>query len=295
MSPKIAALCLLLVAAIWGLTFPVIYEAVQTLDPFLFVALRFSLASVFILPYFFRHINKQILMVGSVLGVIQLGVFIAQTIGLETVDPSRAAFLTGINVLAVPFISPLFKMGRPSSHDLLSAFICCFGIFVLTECDIGQVSTGDVWLIGGAILIGLSIVYIGRHAKSSMDPLMLSYSQIIMTALFSWIPVYFFGELDFTPFLTLPSALSLGFCSFFAVLLAFTLQSKCQRYVSLQNVALIFSLEPVFASFFDSLLGWEVPGMYTFLGGSIILSSILYLELSRPKVQETSVMVSKET
>lgn len=285
MSPKIAALRLLLVSAIWGSSFPIVSLVAESVDPFLFVAVRFSLAALFALPYFFRHINKEILIVGSVLGMIQLGIYITQMIGLETVHPSRAAFLTGIYVFLVPFISPLFKMGRPSSHDLLSALICCIGIFVLMECNIGQMSAGDVWVIGCAALIALSIVYIGRNAKSTMDPLMLAYSQIIMTAVFSWIPVFFFAKLDFSPFFTLPLAYSLGFCSFLANLFAIVWQAKSLRYVSLQNAALIFSLEPVFASLLSSILGSTLPSMYTLAGGSIILFSIAYLELLRPKSQ----------
>lgn len=295
MSPKIAALRLLLVSVIWGFSFPVVSVVAETVDPFLFVAVRFSLAALFVIPYFFRHINKETLIVGSVLGMIQLGIYITQIIGLETVDPARAAFLTGIYVLLVPFVSPLLNMGRPSSHDVLSALICCLGIFVLMECDIGQMSVGDLWIIGCALLISLSIVYIGRNAKSTMDPLMLAYSQIIMTAAFSWIPVFLFAKLDFAPFFTLPLACSLGYCSLLANLFALTWQAKSLRYVSLQNAALIFSLEPVFAALLDSVFGWTIPSMYTFVGGSIILSSIIYLELLRPKFQKTELSLQTGT
>lgn len=280
------AIYLLVVAALWGLTFPLIGESMATQDPFLFVSLRFSLAAVFVVPYFLRHLTKKTLIVGSILGVIQSAVFISQTIGLETIDPSRAAFLTGINVLLVPFLSPLLKMGSPTRHDLISALICCFGIFILTECDIGQFAIGDVWILSSAVLIGLSIVYIGQQSKNDMDPFMLSYSQIVLTALFSWIPTFIFSDMNFIPFQTPQALTSLFICSIFATIVAITLQAKYQKYVSLQNAALIFSLEPVFAAVFDIVLRDATPKIYTFIGGVVILASIGYLELLKPKKLE---------
>lgn len=280
---KIAAFYLLIVAALWGLTFPLIGDSVATQDPLLFVPLRFSLAAIFVLPYFLRHLTKQILIVGGILGVIQSAVFISQTIGLETVDPSRAAFLTGINILLVPFLSPLLKMGFPTKHDVFSAIICCIGIFILTECDIGQVCMGDIWILSSAVLIGLSIVYIGQQSKNDMNPFMLSYAQIVMTALFSWVPALLFSDMDFAPFQTSQAITSLFICSIFATIVAITLQAKYQKYVSLQSAALIFSLEPVFAALFDVVLRGATLTIYTLAGGFVILFSMMYLELLKPK------------
>lgn len=280
---KLAALYLLIVAALWGLTFPLIGESVQTQDPIIFVALRFSLAALFVLPYFLKNLCWKTFAVGCMLGLIQSSVFITQTIGLETVNVSRAAFLTGINVLVVPFLAPLLKMGSPTRHDVISASICCLGIYFLTECNLGQMSIGDLWVLVSALLIGFSIVYIGKQAASEIDPLMLSYGQIVMTAIISWIPAFFFSTFDFSPFLTVQAITSLTICSLLATILAITLQAKYQKYVSLQFAALIYSLEPVFAAFFDYLLMGTAPKTYTLIGGTIILLSIIYLECFRPK------------
>ncbi len=283
---KLAPLYLLLVAALWGLTFPLIGESVQTQDPIIFVALRFSLAALFVLPYFLKHLCKKTFVVGCILGVIQSVVFITQTIGLETVSASRSAFLTGINVLVVPFLSPLLKMGYPTRHDVVSALVCCFGIFVLTECDLGQITRGDVWILMSALCIGYSIVYIGKQAATDIDPRMLAYGQIVMTAGMSWIPALFFSPFDFTPFFTVQAVTSLTICSILATIVAITLQAKYQKYVSLQLAAILFSLEPVFAAIFDFLLQGAPPKTYTVIGGSIILASIFYLEMFRPKETE---------
>lgn len=291
MNTKIPSLYLVLVTAFWGLSFPLIELSLENCDPILFVAMRFTLASLPIIPYFFRNLTKETLMVGAVLGGLNLGCYVFQTIGLQTVNASRAAFLTGISVLMIPFLSPLLKMGKPSMHDIVSACICMVGIYILTGCSIGEICRGDTWLILADVFIAFAIILIGKYSKRNMNPFMLAYGQIIMTGFYAWIPALLFTNLDFSPLSSSFFVMNLVICSILCTILAITLQSKYQKYVSIQNTALIFSLEPVFASIFDSLLTSTPPTLYTIIGGTVILVSILYLELCKPhahpKVEKT--------
>lgn len=284
MQQKISLFYLTLVAAIWGLTFPLITESMKTQDPFLFVSLRFTLAALPILPYFIRGLTKEIFLGGIFLGIVHCGAFLTQTIGLQTVGSSRAAFLTSLYVLMIPLMAPLFKMGRPGKHDFFSALICCFGVYVLMGCDLGAMTRGDGWIFAGAICIAVSIVYIGKLSKQFADPYMLAYSQIVMTALFSWIPCMLFGDFHFAPFMSLHGAGILFACSFICTVLAIALQSKHQKYVSVQSAALIFSLEPAFAAFFDAIITRSLPNAFILCGGAIILFSIVYLELVKARI-----------
>jgi drug/metabolite transporter (DMT)-like permease len=66
------------------------------------------------------------------------------------------------------------------------------------------------------------------------------------------------------------------------------LQTKHQKFVSVQRAALIFSLEPVFAAIFDAMISQRLPSPDIFLGGGVILLSIFYLELAKKKSSEVS-------
>ncbi len=288
MRNKLAGLYLLTVAALWGLTFPLIELTVGKIDPYLFVSLRFTLAALPLIPYFLKNLNKTSFRVGAALGVMHCGAFLFQTIGVQTLNASRAAFLTGIYVLMIPFMSPFLKMGFPKVNDLISGAVCCGGVYILTECNIGAFSLGDTWILVADFFIAASIIYIGKHSQDDMDPNMLAYGQIVMTGLFSWVPTFIFSEFNFVS-LRYPTVLtSLFVCSFLATILAIKLQSKYQRYVSIQSTALIFSLEPVFAAVFDTLITRTPPKIYTLIGGLIILSGILYLELSKGREKATA-------
>lgn len=283
MSSKFPSFFLVVVAALWGLTFPLIEESMKLQDPFLFVALRFTLASLPLLPYFFKHLTKELLIVGAIIGFLNCGAFLTQTIGLQTVNASRAAFITGVYVLLIPFFSPLFKMGKPRRHEFLSAAICFIGIYVLTGCNIAQVTIGDLWIFAGAFFIAISIIYIGRFSKNNLNPYMIAYSQIIMTGAFAWMFCPFFSDFHFAALENSSFLISLVVCSFFATILAILLQSKYQKHVSLQKTALIFSLEPLFAAGFETLITGAAPKVFTIIGGIIILGSIIYLEIFKLK------------
>lgn len=286
MNQRLAPFLLVIVAALWGLTFPLIEYSVKLQDPFLFVSLRFSIASLFILPYFLRHLTKELLIVGMVIGLLNCGAFLTQTIGLETVNASRAAFITGTYVLLIPFLLPFFKMGKPGLKEYLSALICFLGIYVLTGFNIGEMSIGDLWIFSSAFFIAVSIIYIGRYAKNNINPYMIAYSQIVMTCLSAWLFCPLFSSFNFSALQDFNFLSALLICSFLATVLAIVLQSKYQKYVSIQKTALIFSLEPLFAAAFDTFITGISPQFHTIFGGLIILGSILFLELYRSRAHE---------
>lgn len=267
----------------WGLTFPLIKMSMKTQDPYLFVSLRFSFAALFVLPYYVRKINYSMFKTGLILGTIHLGAFLFQTIGLQSVDASRGAFLTSLYVLMIPAISPLFKMGKPGIHDLIAAIFCCFGVCALMNFDLGSMSIGDAWILLGAFFIAVSIIYIGKLSKHYEDLNMLAFGQIVLTALLSWVPTLTLSTLDFPPFMTAHSLFIMGICSLICTVVAILLQSKHQKFVSVQTSAIIFSLEPVFAAIFDSTINFSLPETTTCLGGILILLSVIYLEIFKNK------------
>ena len=268
-----------------GTHLPPYRNPMETHDPFLFVALRFSIAALFLLPYFFKNLTKEQLTAGVILGFLNCAAYVTQTIGLQTVNASREAFITGINVICIPFLAPLFKMQSPTRYDFISAGMCCLGIFILTGCDLSRLTIGDGWVLLCAICVAISITYIGRLSKIGFDPYLLTSSQIIATALFSWVLCLFFAEIDFNAIQNHSFISTLLYCSIFATVLAIGLQTVFQKYVSAQKAAIIFCLEPVFAAIFDVFINSVKLDLYTILGGAVILLSIAILELTKDSTE----------
>lgn len=103
-----ANLYLVLATLMWGITFPITRNALTEVDPFVFVSLRFTIATLVLLPMaysLFYRTTKPIVLGSFIIGMLNAVAYLCQTIGLQTVSSARAAFITGSSVIFVPFIS----------------------------------------------------------------------------------------------------------------------------------------------------------------------------------------------
>ena len=280
---KFAVLFLIFAAALLGLTYPLIANTMHKHDPYHFVALRFMIASAIMLPYFLRYATKELLLVGGTLGLLNCASYLTQTFGLQMITASRAAFLMGTYVIFIAILAPIFRIQSLTKRDVFCALFCTLGIYILTGCDTSQLTMGDGWTIICAIIIAVTIMYVCQVSKRNYDPVLLVSTQIIATGIFSLCSCLVFSDLHFEGLQNLSFWLPLIYCSIFATIFTFFLQIKYQKYLSVQKVALIWCMEPVFASFFDWMINGTHLNLYTLLGGSIILLSIILQLQQSPK------------
>ena len=273
-------LILLFITFAWGLTFPLIGNAVQNVDPVLFVMIRFFLAALALLPFVLLSsglsVSKDVIYAGMILGALNAISYVAQTIGLQTISSAQAAFITGISVVLIPFVLPLFAMGRPTKKDILCSLICLLGLFVLTDASSFHFSSGALWVLCCAVAVAFAISYIQKASMRINALNSLAFYQILFTAVF--IVPFSFGK-NYSPLL-LPSVMgSIAFCAIIATSLVLWLQTKYQRYTTATRAAMIFCFEPIFASVFGYLINAEQIGYRVAIGGALILLSVLLSEL----------------
>jgi hypothetical protein len=95
-STRWAEVMLLLVAVVWGASYGLAKTAVLFYPVLGFLAVRFCLTSLLLLPTWrglTRCQIKTVLKVGVPLGLILLGIFISETYGVSLTLASNAAFL----------------------------------------------------------------------------------------------------------------------------------------------------------------------------------------------------------
>ncbi|PLX01064.1 MAG: hypothetical protein C0594_14620 [Marinilabiliales bacterium] len=100
---------LVLVTIVWGSTFFIVKETVDSVDEFLLVFIRNIIATIPMLIYAIIKEGKKLfryqeIWQGSLLGLMLSGTYISQTIGLKFTSTGHSAFITGSAVLFVPFI-----------------------------------------------------------------------------------------------------------------------------------------------------------------------------------------------
>ena len=112
--PALAAL--VLVTAIWGVTFVQIKDALALYPLFAFLAVRFAIAvAVLAVPAGRRlpSLGKQGAVAGAGLGILLAAGYALQTAGLDRTTVSAAGFVTGMYVILTPvFGLALFRI-RP--------------------------------------------------------------------------------------------------------------------------------------------------------------------------------------
>ena len=133
-SSRLGPICLLiLIAAIWGATFPLVRDGIAGVATLPFLQLRFLVAAAILVPAAFARggfsklLHPRCIAPGALLAA---GYFL-QTEGLRTTGPSISAFLTGTSVVIVPVIGTMLRWERGSAGRWGAAFLALAGIFLL--------------------------------------------------------------------------------------------------------------------------------------------------------------------
>jgi drug/metabolite transporter (DMT)-like permease len=271
---------LVTITAFWGVTFVVVKDAVALADPFTFLALRFSLGALLLTLVTARAIRgRALILAGLGLGVLLFVGFACQTAGLQFTTPSRSAFLTGLSVLLVPFLSIAFHRRRPPPASLVGVGFAVCGLWGLTGgTSIGIPSglgKGEGLTLLCALAFALHITLIEQLARKHA-PAPLVAVQLWTVAALSLAALCVLGpRLLATP--ALWSAVFITGVGGSAV--ALVLQAWAQARTTAVRAALVYALEPVFATAYSVALGREQLGGRELLGGGLILLGVLVSEL----------------
>ncbi len=291
-----ADLSLLIVTIIWGSGFVATKNALDTVSPFSIMTLRFTLACILMCLIFFKHIikiNKSDIKAGCIIGFFLFMGFATQTVGLQYTTAGKQAFLTGTNVVMVPFIYWGVSGKRPDIYNLISAFLCLLGIFLLTFDGTLNINLGDILTLICALFFACHVVSVGYFAEKH-DPIILTSLQFLVAAILSLISMFIFGGAPGS--LSKNGIIPVLYLAIFSTLIAFLIQNVAQKYTTSTHTAIILSLEAVFGSILSSLLLGESFTYKMLIGCTIILIAIITAEtkLEFLKVNKEKLSSKKE-
>jgi drug/metabolite transporter (DMT)-like permease len=272
----LADLSLLAVVIVWGYTFVAIKNALSSVTPFNFIALRFIIAFIVLLVLFRKRLiglNRYILLRGTVVGVFLFFAYAFQTVGLKYTTASNAGFITGFSVVLVPVFSALILKVRPSLESTIGVACAIAGLYFLSYNEGYVVNKGDILVLFCAIAVAFHILTVGYYTKK-MDSILLTIVQIGVVTVLSIISALLLEETVIPQGRVVWEAIFVT--SIFATVGAYLVQNIMQRFTSSTHTALIFSGEPVFAGIFgyyllnERLSTWSVLGCILILGGMVI-------------------------
>ncbi len=265
---------LVFVTVVWGTTFPIVKNAVESLSPAALTSTRFLVAALVLSPWL-RLANRQLWIDGGLIALVLFISYITQIIGLTSISSSRAAFITGLNVILVPLLLPFLKQRVPYTAYIAGA-VALFGIGLMSVQGLTLTfSAGDFWVLGCAVSYALYIVMMDR-VVSKYQPLPLAAVQVTVVAILGMI--WAAPELINKPPTTaiLENWLPIVFLGVVATAITTLAQSFAQRLVPAFQTAVIYALEPVFAAVFSV---WWLGDTFTNLGlvgaGCILMAMLV--------------------
>ncbi|SCZ81501.1 DMT family transporter [Acidaminobacter hydrogenoformans] len=282
-----ADLALLFVTVSWGASFLLTKNALDGLETFNFLAVRFGIATLISVLFFFKdmiRMSRKTLVLGIGVGALMFTSYGFQTVGITMTTVSKSAFITGTSVLMVPMFAALFLKRMPDRSSLLGAFMAFVGLGLMTltgaSAEAGSASglnLGDFLTLLCAVGFALYILAVGKYT-TQVDSVPFAIVQLGTVAVFSAVTSLAFE----TPIV--PSGGNAWFAILFLAIvctsMAFIVQNVAQKYTTSTHTALIFSGEPVFAAMFAYVMIGEVLGMNGILGGGLILLGMLVAELN---------------
>jgi drug/metabolite transporter (DMT)-like permease len=299
-----AYLLMLFVVAVWGSTFVLIKGALADATPAAFNLLRMTLAFLVLAGAYWRAwrgIERWQIASGALVGLCLATGYQFQTIGLVRTTPSKSAFITGLVVVLVPLFSAIPGLRPPGSRPprwnaFLGAALAFAGILLLTAPaatggtgpssalgsalsllpDLSSINMGDLLTFGCAIGFAFHCIALS-HISPRIGFRPLALLQVGFCAVFMAISLPFIERphIAWTPRL----AIALGIAAVLATAAAFSIQSWAQSVLPSTHIALLMTMEPVFAWMTSFLIMGERLGLRPASGALLILAGIALTEL----------------
>jgi drug/metabolite transporter (DMT)-like permease len=278
MTPRAAVWWLIAVCFVWGVSFVAVKAALVFATPLVLLALRFSIATAPIAGTL-RGAERGHWVGGVVLGLLFWSGFVFQTVGLRYTTPSRSAFITILSTPLVPLVHYAVYRAAPRRLTLLAIVLAVVGTYLLTSPGGGiGLNRGDILTLGCALTFAGQIVAAGHFARrmplARLLALELGVSAVLSLAC---APLLETPRLEGTP-------LFLGLILFLGAggLWSFYVQLRAQQVLPPTQTALIFCVEPVFASVASYVVYGEVLAPLQLLGAGLILSAVAGAALEEP-------------
>jgi drug/metabolite transporter (DMT)-like permease len=272
------------VTATWGSTFFLIKDLLAHVPVLDFLAIRFAIAALVlfaIAPKTVAVLDVRDRWRGAALGLIYGIAQILQTTGLGHTSASVSGFVTGMYVVCTPILAGVLLRQRVNGIAWLAVALATVGLAVLSLKGF-SVGFGEALTFAAAVLYACHIVGLGAWS-STERAYGLAVLQMGVIALVC-------GTATLPDGVVMPGTtedwLAIVYMALVAGALALLLQTWAQAHLAPTRVAIIMTMEPVFAALFAVLLGGEAVSVRTAIGGALVVAAMLLVEAApRRKVE----------
>ena len=269
-----ALLALVVVTAVWGVTFVQVKDALELYPLFAFLAVRFTIASVALAPVAAPRLRRAGWKPATLLGgLLALG-YALQTAGLDRTSVSSTGFITGLYVVFTPLFAYALFWIKVARVVVLGVGLSLVGLALLAGVGVGQPG-GDALVLAGAAAFSLQIALMERYAPR-YDAVAFTFIEMLAAFVGFAVIAVALGQVEVPHGWTVWGALIVT--GVFASALGFLVQTWAQRQLSAARTALAFAMEPVWTAIFGFWLAGDRLGALGWTGAALIMAGIVVAE-----------------
>lgn len=278
---KLGRLALVATTLIWGTSFVILKNTLDSIMPTWVMAFRFMGAAavlfLFSIPRL-KKFDKSYLVGGGIMGVCLAAAYIVQTYGLYFTSPGKNALLTSTYCIFVPFLNWFIMKRRPDRFNICAAVLCMVGVGLVCLAGTSEnlsINIGDILTLCCGVLYGLHIILTDKYVEGR-DAILLTMVQFAVAAV-----ICLAGAAIFEPVprnLSSDAWWSIAYLSLLCTGACFFLQTWGQKYTPPATASIILMLESVFGATISVIVGQEILTFGIVLGFALIFIAILISE-----------------
>ena len=256
---------LLFVALIWGSTFAIMKNSLGRIDVNSFLAWRFIVAAAImalIRPQSFKHMTPSFILRGIAAGLLLGAGYIFQTFGLTLTTVAKTGFITGLYAIFVPLIAALFFKHHILKVQWAAVGLATVGMGILSLRGL-SIGLGEFLVLVGAFFFALHFIGLS-HWSPGRDAYALTAIQMATVGCLAFI-----GSLKSGFHVPHDHGVwaVIIYSALFASAFAFIIQTWAQSFMAATPVAIVLTMEYIFAAIFGIILAHESLTWRTVVGG----------------------------
>ncbi len=285
-SQRRAELYLFLITFVWGSTFVITKDLLETNSPLWYTAIRFILSSLVLLLIFPRRIlqsDRSSFRHGMVLGALLYIGFITQTIGIRYTTASKSAFFTGLLTVLTPLVQVAYRRWKkrpPRAVTLgncLGVVFATLGLYFMTSPEGAGFNVGDALTIICAFCFAVYIVYLD-DVSGSTETIRITFYQFLFCAVVGLAAAGLFERIHLE--VTFSFIAAMAYLILFATVITMVIQVRYQGDTTPTRAGIIFAMEPVVAGVLAYIVRNETLTAIGIAGALIVIVGLLLSELS---------------
>jgi drug/metabolite transporter (DMT)-like permease len=278
-SARVAEVALVAVAAVWGLTFVMVQDAIATLPVLAFLAYRFLAAAglvALLVPRAVRRLGREGVVAAAGMGAFLTAGYVLQTFALEHTSASNVGFITGLFVVLTPLLGAAVLRLPVTREAVIAAVVAAVGLALLSGVGSDVRPLGDGLALGCAVGFAAHILATSQAVRRH-DVVGLLVVQLAVVGAVTLAGAIVTGGLEVPRGTQVWTALAVT--AVLASALAFFVQTYAQRHASPARTALILASEPAFAGLFGWWLADDRLTALGWLGAGLIVAAIVLVDV----------------